>query len=358
MSDDHVRPAGYRREPTGQAEPRFLYRDSSGALVEDPATLARFRALAVPPAWDHVWIAPQPADKVQVVGVDRAGRTQYRYSPEWTALRSTDKFGHVHDFAVALPAIRSHVRTGLGRAARAGAAAMTRDRVLALTVRLLDLGFFRVGSERYAHDNDTYGLTTLQRHHVRVEGGVVHFDYTAKEHLHRVIEVADPVAARYAGLLVDRDDDGAEFLAWRRSTGDWQPVHSSHVNAYLHANSGIDATAKQFRTWAGTVLAASVLGGARHGEAARSPVLAAVRATSRLLGNTPAVARAAYIHPDVLRAFEQGDTIAPAVTAAAEALGDDRLTVIWREPSVQAAVADLLVPERLGTDPRNASAAG
>jgi len=341
MTDEHPRPPGYRRESADGGRPGFVYRDDSSTLVTDEALLARFRALAIPPAWRDVWIAPGPGDKIQVVGVDRAGRTQYRYSPEWTALRSADKFAHIGDFAAALPVIRSRVRKTLGRTDTEA----TRDRVLALAVRLLDRGFFRVGSERYAHDNDTYGLTTLQRRHVRVDGDVLHFDYVAKEHRHRVVDVTDRVAARWARLLVGRDDASTEFLAWRRPGGDWQALHSSHVNAYLHAGSGIDATAKQFRTWAGTVLAAAALGGARHEETARNPVSAAVRATSRLLGNTPAVARTSYIHPGVLTAFAEGRTIAPAVSAAAGAMGDDRLAVVWREPAVQAAVADLLADE-------------
>jgi len=344
VHDEHPRPAGFSREATGRTDPRFRYRDPAGALVTDAATLRRLAQLAVPPAWQHVWIAPEAADKVQVVGVDGSGRTQYRYAEAWTQVRSSDKFAHVQDFAAALPAVRSRVDAELAPATDAVEDALARDRVLALAVRLLDRGFFRVGSERYARDNDTYGLTTLQRHHVRVEDDVVHFDYTAKEHLHRVADVADPVAARWARQLLDRDDDGTDFLAWRRPAGDWQPVHSAHVNSYLHSSTGIDATAKQFRTWAGTVLASAALGGARHGETSRSPVVAAVRATSRLLGNTPSVARASYIHPGVVQAFEEGRSVAAAVTAAADTLHDDRLTVVWCEPSVQSAVGELLRP--------------
>ncbi len=210
-------------------------------------------------------------------------------------------------------------------------------------MRLLDLGFFRVGSERYARDNETYGLTTLQRRHVHVSGGVVHFDYPAKEHLHRVVDVADPEAARWVRALIARTDPDGSFLAWRRPDGEWQPVHSSHVNAYAHTLTGIDATAKQFRTWAGTVLTAAALGGATSPAArARTPELAAIKATSALLGNTPAVARAAYIHPGVLDAFAGGRTIAPAVTAAAGRAGTADLAVVWRDPEVQAAAVTLL----------------
>lgn len=316
----------------------FPYVDASGRPVTDDAVIARIRALAIPPAWREVWVAIEPGAKVQAVGVDRAGRTQYRYSAEWTVSRAAEKFAHVPDFAAALPPLRDHVGRGLAR----HGTALDRDRVLSVAVRLLDLGFFRVGSERYARDNHTYGLTTLRREHVRVAGGRVRFDYPAKEHLHRVVEVTDPVVLPWVRRLLARPDDDPAFLAWARGDGGWQPVHSAHVNSFIHSYTGIDATARRFRTWAGTVLAAAALGGARHDEKARTPAVAAIRATSRLLGNTPAVARASYIHPEVLRAFDHGRTISYAVTASAERAGDDRLALLWREPAVQEATLKLL----------------
>jgi DNA topoisomerase I len=330
---EHRRPPGYRREAARQ------YVDDTGRPVTDPAVLARIRALAVPPAWRDVWVARDPAAKVQATGVDSAGRTQYRYSDEWTRSRAAEKFAHVPDFAAALPPLREHVGAGLtGR----GTAGLGRDRVLSVAVRLLDLGFFRVGSEKYARDNHTYGLTTLHRDHVRVVGDRLHFDYLAKEHLHRVADVTDPVVLPWVRRLLRRDDDDPAFLAWQRADGVWQPVHSTHVNAFIHAYTGIDATAKRFRTWAGTVLAAAALGGARHDETARSPEPAAIRATSRLLGNTPTVARTSYIHPGVFVAFNAGRTIADAVTTAANRTGDDRLARLWREAEVQEATLKLL----------------
>ncbi len=324
------------------------YVDADGRVVSDKPELARIDAMAIPPAWSSVWIAPDPRAKVQATGVDAAGRTQYRYSADWTRQRAVQKFAHVLPFGAALPKLRDRIAGGL----RGRAAPLARDRVLDVAVRLLDQGFFRVGSERYARDNETYGLTTLQRRHVRVTGSVVHFDYPAKEHRHRVVDVADPEAARWVRALLARTDPGESFLAWRRPDGEWQPVHSSHVNAYVHTLTGIDATAKQFRTWAGTVLAAAALGGAGlggaalggagHDEHARTPELSAIRATSRLLGNTPAVARAAYIHPGVLQAYARGRTIAPAVAAAAGRAGTTDLAVVWRDPEVQAAAITLL----------------
>jgi DNA topoisomerase I len=339
VADHHPRPPGILRTRTGART--FAYTGPDGAPLTDKSDLSRIAAMAIPPAWTGVWIAADPDAKIQAIGVDSAGRTQYRYSAEWTQRRSGEKFAHVLPFGAALPALRAHVAGGLrGRAQPLG-----RDRVLDLAVRLLDLGFFRVGSERYARDNETYGLTTLQRRHVRVAGGTVHFDYPAKEHLHRVVDVADPEAARWVKALISRADADESFLAWRLPGGGWHPVHSSHVNAYVHTLTGIDATAKQFRTWAGTVLAAAALGGATPPAGAgraRTPELAAIKATSTLLGNAPAVARAAYIHPGVLTAYGQGRTIAPAVTAAAERAGTADLAVLWRDPAVQSAAVDLL----------------
>ncbi|MCO8275069.1 DNA topoisomerase IB [Actinoplanes sp. TRM 88003] len=332
MTSDYPRPPGYRRLGGGD------FVDPVGRPVTDGDVVARLKSLAVPPAWRDVWIAVDPEAKVQAVGVDSAGRTQYRYAAWWTESRSRDKFAHVPGFAASLPSLREHVNGGLANHRRA----LDRDHVLSAAVRLLDLGFFRVGSERYARDNHTYGLTTLQRHHVHVSGETVTFDYSAKEHLHRVVEVDDPVLAPWARRLLKRGDDDPAFLAWSRDDGGWQRVHSSHVNAFIHTYTGIDATARRFRTWAGTVLAAAALGGARHDEKGKSPQLAAVRAASRLLGNTPAVARASYIHPAVLTSFDRGHTIAAAVRDAAGRVGDDRLAVLWRDPAVQAATLALL----------------
>ena len=337
--EGHPRPPGWTRRPT-RGSPRFAYLDDARQPLADAEALARIAALALPPAWTDVWISPDPDAKVQAVGVDAAGRTQYRYSAAWTAWRAREKFAHVPDFARALPPLRTEVarRLDTGRVDTP----LDRERVLAAAVRLLDLGFFRVGSERYARDNHTYGLTTLQRGHVRVEGEVIHFDYTAKEHRHRVVEVTDPAVADVVRRLLARHDPAPELLAWQFPDGRWQRVHSAHVNSYVHAVTGIDATAKQFRTWAGTVLAAAALGGAEHGERSRSAVVAAIKATSRLLGNTPAVARASYVHPGVVEAYEQGRTAEAAVRAAGDRSGERRLSVLWRDPDVQDATLQLI----------------
>jgi DNA topoisomerase IB len=338
----HPRPPGITRRPTGRPRPRFGYLGPDHHLITDPSTIARIEALVLPPAWTDVWISVDPEANVQAIGIDAEGRTQYRYSPAWTEQRAREKFAHVPDFARALPALRAHVAREL--AVGGGAAdLLSRDQVLATAVRLLDLGFFRVGSERYARDNETYGLTTLQRRHVRVDADSLHFDYVAKEHQHRIVDVTDHAVAAIIRRLLARDDPDAALLAWQLPDGGWQAVHSSHVNSYVHAVTGIDATAKQFRTWAGTVLAATALGGAEHGEKSRSPLVAAMKATSKLLGNTPAVARASYVHPRVVQSFEKGRTTAVTVRAASERLGDARLGVLWRDPEVQQSALDLIV---------------
>src|SRR5439155_24723918 len=190
------------------------------------------------------------------VGCDARGRTQYRYHPDTVAERASDKFEHVARFAEALPRLREATQAGLG------GTGLGRDRVLAACLRLLERGFFRVGNEQYARDNHTYGLTTLQRSQVRVRGQALAFDYVAKEHLHRVVQVRDPQAAAVVRSLLSRSDESPSLLAWRAGPDRWAHVTSAHVNGYVHALAGLDASAKSFRTWAGTVLAAAALAGA------------------------------------------------------------------------------------------------
>jgi DNA topoisomerase I len=302
--------------------------------------LVRLRRLAIPPAWTHVWADPDPAAALQAVGEDARGRTQYRYHPDAVAARARDKFEHVARFADALPLLRAAAADGLA------GSGLGRERVLAASVRLLERGFFRVGNEQYARDNHTYGLTTLQRCHVQVRGAALGFDYVAKEHLHRVVEVRDEQAAAVVRALLRRTEDSPALLAWNAGRGHWVHVTSAHVNAYVHALAGLDASAKSFRTWTGTVLAAAALAGADltglAGPNARAPETAAVQATSRLLGNTPSVARASYIHPAVLAAAKEGLTVRADLAEAAERSGTDRLAQVWTDAGLQAAVRRLL----------------
>src|SRR2546423_6504898 len=296
--DAPPRPRGLTR-----VDGRWFHQDGERG---DTDPRGRPKRRAIPPAWTHVWADPDPDAALQAVGVDARGRTQYRYHPKIVADRARDKFEHVGRFADALPRLRAAAETGLA------APGLGRDRVLAAAVRLLERGFFRVGNEEYARDNHTYGLTTLQRTQVRVHGDALAFDYTAKEHLHRVVEVRDPQAAAVVRALLRRQDESTVLLAWTADRARWVHVTSAYVNAYVHSVVGIDASAKSFRTWAGTVLAAAALGGADTAGLARpnarSAPTAAVQATATLLRNTPSVARASYIHPAVPGAAKRGRT--------------------------------------------------
>jgi DNA topoisomerase-1 len=323
--------------------------DARGEGV-DAATQTRVKAMAIPPAWTNVWVDPDPGAALQATGVDARGRTQYRYAAHVVELRSRDKFEHVLRFSAALPGLRARVEAALAAPAGSRHDDLGLDRVMAATLRLLDRGFFRVGNEGYARDNHTYGLTTLRREHVTVRASRLEFDYIAKEHRHRVVAIDDAEAADVVRRLLRRPDDSPVLLAYRSHGSAWSHVTSALVNAWVHRLTGLDASAKSFRTWAGTVLAASALGGAEVDELIHvrtrgdsgSAETSAVAATSRLLGNTPAVARASYIHPGVLTAAREGHTVADAVEAAAQRQGSARLADIWTNPELQAAVHDLL----------------
>ncbi len=261
-----------------------------GAPVTDAATLARVAALAIPPAWREVWIAPDPAAHLQATGYDAAGRKQYRYHPEFRAEREHAKFDDMLAFGAALPALRARLEALVG-----GAPSLHREQVLALALRLLDRGLFRIGNDEYALHDHTYGLTTLRREHVRVDGDRARFDYVAKHGRRRTVELADAVIAELAGRLRRRRSGPDELLAWRdeRRPGGWHRVHANEVNDFLRAQTGGPFSAKEFRTWHATVLAAQAL-------ARGLGPAAAIRDVAEHLGNTPAVARAAYVDPRVL----------------------------------------------------------
>jgi DNA topoisomerase IB len=311
---------GWRRRRAGRG---FAYYDSAGALVRDER-LDRLRSLAIPPAWQDVWICPWPNGHIQATGVDAAGRRQYRYHEEWRARRDAEKHERVLEIAHQLP----DVRDAVVEAIRGGG--LTRERVLAAAVRLLDLGAFRVGSEQYAEDNGTYGLATLRREHVRVRGEQVFFSYNAKGGIERELELTDKPTADVVRELLKRPEEGEELLGyWVQGPDDervWHDVTSTEVNAYLKEISDAEITAKDFRTWNATVLMATTLAAAPEPatKTARKRVLkAAYERVSETLGNTPAVCKASYVDPRVVDRFENGDTVAHALDEAAEA-PDDR----------------------------------
>lgn len=295
---------GLHRRRAGRG---FSYVDEDGHRVDD-ATRARIQALVIPPAWTDVWISADPHGHIQAMGVDAKGRRQYRYHDRWRAERDRAKHERVVDIARALPNLRRRVTRHL----RADAGP-TRRRVLAAAVRLLERGLFRVGGEEYAGDNDSYGLATLRKRHVTVRDGVLVFDYPAKSGQRRCLEVDDPDLVPLVEQLKRRTRGGTELLAYKDDRGRWRDVRSDDVNDYLRDALGDGVSAKDLRTWGGTVLAAVALAAEDAGTAdERGPdpkvVTRAVQRVARQMGNTPAVARSAYVDPRVIARYEEDGT--------------------------------------------------
>ena len=286
----------------------FTYLDPGGERISDEETLARIRELAIPPAWRDVWICPDPLGHIQATGIDAAGRKQYLYHSRWQQRRAERKFEAVREFAAELPALRRAVVRDLKREG------MPRERALACAVRLLDLGFFRIGGEEYAETNESFGVATVRREHVTVSDGEVVFDFPAKSGQRRVQSIRDE-AVRRAIETMRRRRGGPEDLLAFREDGAWRDVRSDDVNAYIQEHAGERFSAKDFRTWHGTVLAAVELAGQpppRSKTAAKEAIREAVGEVAEALGNTPAVCRSSYIDPRVLDRFRDGVTIEPA----------------------------------------------
>ncbi|MFG3103675.1 DNA topoisomerase IB [Streptomyces sp. NPDC048182] len=305
----HSRPTdpGYLRRHHGRGH-RYL--TPAGRPLRDEDQLKRITALVIPPAWRDVWICTRANGHLQAVGTDAAGRRQYLYHPQFRAEQEAAKHEHVLDVAEALPALREAVEGHLGDRG------LSRRRVLATAVRMLDLGFFRIGSERYTELNNSYGLTTLTRAHTQCRAGEVTLTYTGKHGKDQVQAVVDPLACRTLTALNRRRGGGDRLLAyWARP--DWHDVNGDDVNAYLKEIAGLEVTAKDFRTWHATVMAAIALAvsqGTAHSETARRRAVAhAAREVSHYLGNTPAVCRASYINPRVVELYEEGVTVAAAL---------------------------------------------
>ena len=312
----------------------FEYLDESGARV-DTATAKRIRALAIPPAWADVWICPEPNGHIQAVGTDAAGRRQYLYHPDWRRRRDRQKFAEMTRFARVLPELRDAAASDLRRRG------LVRERVLACAVRLLDRGFFRIGTEGYAAENDSYGLATMQRRHVTLEpGGAVRFDYRSKGGKRRVQSVVDPQVLTVVQAL-KRRRTGTELLAYRSGRA-WVDVTSDDINQYIKEATRDTFTAKDFRTWNATVLAAVALAvsSEAHGsKAARTRAISrAVQEVAYYLGNTPAVCRASYIDPRVFDRFRDGLTIGGALAELGEGDRGEPAT----QGAVEEAVLDLL----------------
>lgn len=329
---------GIRRRRHGRG---FVYVDeTSGERVTDDEVLRRIDELVIPPAWRDVWICPHHNGHLQAVGTDAAGRRQYRYHDQWRARRDSEKFERMERFARCLPGLREHCAEVL--AGTDEATELTRTRVLACALRLLDQGFFRIGTEAYTEANDTFGLATMRREHVRIEGYAVEFDYPAKGRQRRVQSIADRAVIEVIAKLGRRRSGPPDLLVYKEG-GRWRDLSSRDVNEELKVVCGEEFSAKDFRTWNATVLAAvalAVSGPARSSESARKRAKArAVSEVAHYLGNTPSVARGSYIDPRVFDRFDAGRTIADAL----DALGED---AVIGQPSIQGeveeAVLDLL----------------
>jgi DNA topoisomerase I len=303
---------GWTRRRHGRG---FSYFDEHGApLAADDVN--RCKALAIPPAWRDVWICPLPNGHLQALGTDDAGRRQYLYHPAWREQRDRAKFDRVLEFAKRLPKARRLAAVDLALPG------MPRDRALATAFRLLDLGLFRIGGEEYAEDNDSYGLATIEKQHVRIADGSLVFEYPAKSGQERRVAVTDDDVRAAVAELLRRRGGGPELLAYREGRR-WHDVSSADINAYVKSTVGHDASAKDFRTWHGTVMASVSLAEAAEEAGTQTARTRAVKQAmaqvADYLGNTPRVARGSYVDPRVIDRFEEGVTIAPTLRRAAGA---------------------------------------
>jgi DNA topoisomerase I len=300
--------AGIRRRRSGTG---WIYYAENGARISDPHARKRLNALAIPPAWTDVWICPDPDGHIQATARDARGRKQYRYHPSYRETRDRSKFRRMLEFSEVLPLLRERVERDL----RAGD--LTRRQLLATAVRLLDKTLIRVGNDEYARENRSFGLTTLRRRHVRVEGASLRFSFRGKSGVEHSVAITEPRLTR----IIQRCQDlpGHELFQYLDESGKRQAVSSDDVNAYLREITGHDVTAKDFRTWGGTMLAAMELramGPASSRREADGNIVRAIDAVAERLGNTRAVCRKYYVHPSLVDAYHLGLTVPNSVPAS------------------------------------------
>jgi DNA topoisomerase I len=292
---------GYRRRAKSKV---FQYLDTEGKLIRDEQRLLRIKRLAIPPAWTDVWICPSPNGHIQATGRDARGRKQYRYHNRWREVRDENKFQRLADFAKALPNIRRRIAADLKLPD------LPRQKVLAAIVRLLEQTFMRIGNEEYARENKSFGLTTMKNRHVTVNGAQLRFRFRGKSGRQHDVDLTDGRIAKIVSTC--QDLPGQELFQYVKDDGDIQDVTSQDVNGYLREVSGDNFTAKDFRTWGGTVLAAIALNAQEKFESqkqAKANVKTALCAVAKLLGNTPAICRKCYVHPEVIEAYLDGLSI-------------------------------------------------
>ncbi|MGV0642851.1 DNA topoisomerase IB [Mycolicibacterium sp. XJ2546] len=315
---------GLRRVRRGRG---FSYQHPDGTAVTDAATLERIKGLVIPPAWKRVWICPYPNGHIQAVGTDAAGRRQYLYHQQWQQERSEEKFDRVLQMSAALPEMRRRIASDLsGRG-------LSYDRVLALALHLLDLGYFRSGSEQYVEENNSFGIATLRCDHVTVRPQGVEFDYPAKSGVRRTLHIEDPEVIRSVRALLRRPERGERFLVCRNGSG-WTEIHADDLNNRFKELVGEDYSVKDLRTWHGTVLAAAAFVDADPPvtkKVIKRVESAVMKEVAEELGNTPAVARSSYVDPRVVTGYESGLTIASAARRAAKIkAADERQAILDR----------------------------
>jgi DNA topoisomerase-1 len=300
---------GFHRVRRGRG---FSYHDQDGTVITDEPTLARIRGLVIPPAWKKVWICPYDNGHIQAVGTDVAGRRQYLYHEKWQQERSEEKFDRVLEMSKALPDMRRRIASDLRRRG------MDRDRVLALALHLLDLGYFRAGGEQYADENNSYGVATLLCEHVTLQKAAVEFDYPAKSGVRRTLLIDDPEVVRSVRALMRRPDRTDRLLACRNSS-EWTDVNADDLNRRFKQLVGDEYTVKDLRTWHGTVLAAAAFVDTDppvNKTVIKRVESAVMKEVAEELGNTPAVARGSYVDPRVVEGYEKGLTIGAGVRRA------------------------------------------
>ena len=324
---------GIRRKRAGRA---FAYYGTDGRIIRDRGELARIKGLAVPPAWSEVWISPTPRGHIQATGRDARGRKQYRYHPKWRALRDETKYGRMLAFGQGLPRIRKRVAADLAQPG------VPREKVLAAMIALLDSTLIRVGNEAYARENRSFGLTTMRNRHVDVGRSTLRFRFRGKGGKEHDVELHD----RRLAAVVKRCQDlpGQELFQYIDESGQVRSIESADVNAYLREISGQDFTAKDFRTWAGTVSVAEALmeAGEFSSQAEGKRNLAqAIEQVARQLGNTPAVCRACYVHPGIIEAYSD-HSLMPTWQAAREKAGRPRRNLSREEAAMLILLKDRL----------------
>ena len=330
VSDE--KPGISRRKKRGA----FVYYDQHGRRVKDAALLKRIRSIVIPPAWERVWVCPSANGHLQATGFDAKGRKQYKYHATWRSVRDEAKFERLHLFAAVLPKIRAKVNRDLRRSD------LSREKVIATVVRLLELSLIRVGNEEYAKENNSFGLTTMRNRHAKANGSMVKFHFRGKSGKEHTVEVIDRRVAKIVRKC--QDLPGQHLFEYKDQEGQIRSIGSEDINDYLKAIAKQSFTAKDFRTWAGTVLAAIALSKMQEVDSqtlAKKNVLTAIEAVARLLGNTAAICRKCYIHPAIATSYLNG-TLAHNLRAKADSQIALRLHQLKPE---EAAVMSLLRQE-------------